>query len=167
MKKSGLDEATLQSKVTNTSYLFFELQSKLQFYERQYLSDQGIIDVTPNEAKVLYIIGFSNSKSMSEIAGKLRVTQSTLTVSINSLERKGYVLRNRNKQDKRVIILYLTEKSLDLIRLYEEFYYELVLNLLNSIDENEADIAKKILTRLNAIVETKFYKGSENNENND
>jgi DNA-binding MarR family transcriptional regulator len=158
------DTDTLNNIVTNISYQFFELQTKLQFFEREYLLAHNIIDVTPNEAKVLYIIGTSNTKSMTEIADKLRVTQGTLSVTINSLERKGYVLRNRHKQDRRIIILYLTEKSLDLIRQYEHFYYELTSSLIQEIDESKVMYVKEILSKLNQIVESEFYKGNENYE---
>ena len=35
--------------------LFFAFQSKLQFFEREYLKKKGIDEVTPAEIKVLYI----------------------------------------------------------------------------------------------------------------
>ncbi|HEY8364030.1 MAG TPA: helix-turn-helix domain-containing protein, partial [Haloplasmataceae bacterium] len=90
-----------QINVNNIGDLFFEFQSKIQFFERKFLKEFGIVDVTPNEVKVLYIIGLSNIKSMSEIANKLRITQGTLSITVNSLVKKGYVIRTRNKQDRR------------------------------------------------------------------
>ena len=102
----------IDSFITRIGEYFFEFQSKLQFFEREYLRKHGIEDVTPTEVKVLYIIGLSNTKSMSEIANELKVTRGTLSITIDSLVKKGYVIRTRHKQDRRVIIVYLTNKSL-------------------------------------------------------
>ena len=35
----------------------------------------------------------------------------TLTTNMNSLERKGYLTRNRSTRDKRVVLVTLTEKG--------------------------------------------------------
>ena len=55
--------------------ILFAFQSKLQFFEREYLKKKGIDEVTPAEIKVLYMIGMSNTKSMSEIADELKITR--------------------------------------------------------------------------------------------
>ncbi len=153
-----------QININTIGDLFFELQSKLQFFERKYLKEYGIVDVTPNEVKVLYIIGISNIKSMSEIADQLKVTHATLSITVNSLVKKGYVLRTRHKQDRRVIILYLTKKSLSVIKHYGMFYYELINQLFNNIDEDKAIVLNEILEKLNQIIETNFYEGIEKYE---
>lgn len=138
--------------------LFFDFQSKLQFFEREYLKKYNIVDVTPTEVKVLYIIGLSNTKSMSDIANQLHVTKGTLSIAINSLVKKGYVIRTRHKQDRRIIILYLTKKSLSVVRHYSKFYSELIFTLINQIDVDKVSVLDEILKRLNKIIETDFYK---------
>lgn len=150
--------------INNIGDLFFEFQSKLQFFERKFLKEYGIIDVTPNEVKVLFIIGISNIKSMSEIADKLKITHGTLSITVNSLVKKGFVIRTRNNQDRRIIILYLTKKSLNVIKHYGLFYYELINQLIKELDEDKAVVLYEILEKLNSIIETNFYEGIENYE---
>ena len=157
MKKKAIN-------INNIGDLFFEFQSKIQFYERKFLKEYGIVDVTPNEVKVLYIIGISNIKSMSEIAEKLRITQGTLSITVGTLVKKGYVIRTRHKQDRRIIILYLTKKSLNVIKHYGMFYYRLLDELVNSLAEDKALAVNEILEKLNLIIETNFYEGIENYE---
>ena len=157
MKKKAIN-------INNIGDLFFEFQSKIQFFERKFLKEYGIVDVTPNEVKVLYIIGISNIKSMSEIAEKLRITQGTLSITVGSLVKKGYVIRTRHKQDRRIIILYLTKKSLNVIKHYGMFYYRLLDELVNSLAEDKALAVNEILEKLNLIIETNFYEGIENYE---
>jgi hypothetical protein len=51
--------------------LFFEFQSNLVSYERKFLKEFEINDVTPNEAKILHLVRTSENKSMNELADKL------------------------------------------------------------------------------------------------
>lgn len=145
--------------ISNIGEMFFEFQSKLQFFEREYLKKFDIIDVTPTEVKVLYIIGISNTKSMSDIADELKVTKGTLSITINSLVKKGYVIRTRHKQDRRIIIVYLTKKSLNIVHHYSQFYNALIQTLLSEVTSDKVLILEEILIKLNKIIETDFYDG--------
>jgi len=151
----------IDSFITRIGEHFFEFQSKLQFFEREYLRKHGIEDVTPTEVKVLYIIGLSNTKSMTEIADELKVTRGTLSITIDSLVKKGYVIRTRHKQDRRVIIVYLTNKSIDVVRIYGKFYFELLKSLIKELDREKLEIVEEILVKLNHIIETNFYENTD------
>lgn len=141
--------------------LFFEFQAKLQFFEREYLKKLDITDVTPNEVKVLYMIGTSNTKSMSEIAERLKITRGSLSITIDSLVKKGYVIRTRNKQDRRIIIVYLTKKSVSVVRGYGKFYFALLSSLLENLTKEKRIVVKEMLEALNSIIETDFYDTDE------
>ena len=147
----------IDSIVTRIGDLFFEFQAKLQFFEREYLKNCGIDDVTPNEVKVLYIIGLSNRKSMSEIAEELKITRGTLSITIDSLVKKVYVIRTRHKQDRRIIIVYLTEKSIRIVKLYGKFYLELLKSLVKEIKKEKIFVLDEILSKLNKHLESNFY----------
>jgi DNA-binding MarR family transcriptional regulator len=151
----------LNKLITNIGDIFFQFQAKMQFFEREYLRKCGIEDVTPNEVKVLYIIGISNTKSMSEIADTLKVTRGTLSITVDSLVKKGYVIRTRNKQDRRVIILYLTRKAIGIVKQYGKFFESLLLALANDLENEKVSILEEILDKLNLIIETDFYKNIE------
>lgn len=137
--------------ISNIGDLFFEFDALIQAYERKGLKDKEY-DVTPNEVKVLYLIGLSNNKSMKEIADKLKVTQGTLSITVNSLVKKGYVLRTRHKLDKRIIILYLTKQGINAIKAYEELYFDLFMKLLNIVPEEKVVVLEQILSKLNEIL---------------
>jgi len=49
--------------------------------------------------------------SPSSIAYKLSLTRATVTQQINELEQDGYILKVEDKEDKRKILLLLTEKG--------------------------------------------------------
>ena len=55
-------------------------------------------DITNNDMHVIDAIGIDRPKNMSSIARELSVTVGTLTISVNSLVKKGYVVRNRSSE---------------------------------------------------------------------
>ncbi|HEY8436853.1 MAG TPA: MarR family transcriptional regulator [Haloplasmataceae bacterium] len=153
-----------QQLISNIGDLFLDFQTKIQSYERILLKEKGITDVTANEVRILYMIGLSNNKSMKEIANQLRITQGTLSIAVNTLVKKGYVIRTRHKMDKRVIILYLTRKSIQAIKAYTELYSELIIQLLNVFQEEKIKILERILEELNHILERELEERDEEHE---
>ena len=68
-------------------------------------------DITNNDVHVIQAIGTGEPKNMSMIAKELSVTVGTLTIAMNSLVKKGYVTRERGKEDRRVVYISLSEKG--------------------------------------------------------
>ena len=60
-------------------------------------------DITNNDMHVIEAIGIGAPKNMSAIAKELSVTVGTLTIAMNSLVKKGYVVRERGQEDRRVV----------------------------------------------------------------
>ena len=79
--------------------------------EQRTLAISEFQDLTNNDMHVIEAIGLGTPKNMSAIARQLRVTTGTLTISMNSLVKKGYVKRERSEQDRRVVYIMLTAKG--------------------------------------------------------
>ena len=67
-------------------------------------------DITYNDFHVIEAIGIQEPKSMTTVAKLMKVTTGTLTKAMDGLSQKGYVVRERSKQDKRVVWVYLTDR---------------------------------------------------------
>ena len=65
-------------------------------------------DITNNDMHIIEAIGVEEPRNMSEIARRLSITVSTLTTNMNGLEKKGYIVRTRSVEDKRVDNVTLT-----------------------------------------------------------
>ena len=48
---------------------------------------------------------------MSTVARELNVTVGTLTIAVNNLVKKGYIQRMRSQEDRRVVLISLTEQG--------------------------------------------------------
>ena len=72
-------------------------------------------DLTNNDMHVIEAIGIDEPKNMSTIARALSVTVGTLTISMNSLVKKGYVDRQRRVRTGGLFISPCQKKELRLI----------------------------------------------------
>ena len=68
-------------------------------------------NATANDMHVIETIGIGKPKNMTSVAKALSVTTGTLTISVNSLVKKGFVERVRSESDRRVVLVSLTEKG--------------------------------------------------------
>ena len=100
---------------------------------------------------ILEAIGIEEPKSMSRIAGKLHVTVGTLTTNMNSLEKKGYLERNRSTQDKRVVLVTLTEKGRKAFFHHRDFHRKMIYTIIRDLDEEEMQTLIKCLGKLDTF----------------
>lgn len=82
----------------------------VDFFEKphKYAEDDSLY---MREAHFVVEVGSMESPTMSEVANRLNVTQGAVTQMATRLENKGYVIRQKDTQDKRVTTISLTEKG--------------------------------------------------------
>ena len=116
--------------------------------EEQAIITQEYQDITNNDMHVIEAIGVGEPKNMSTIAKLLSVTVVTLTIAMNSLVKKGYVIRERGKEDRRVVYISLSEKGLRAYRHHEEFHRQMIEAVLENLTEDETESLVKALAKL-------------------
>lgn len=116
--------------------------------EEQAIITQEYQDITNNDMHVIKAIGVKEPKNMSTIAKQLSVTVGTLTIAMNSLVKKGYVIRERGKEDRRVVYISLSEKGLRAYRHHEEFHRQMIEAVLENLTEDETESLVKALAKL-------------------
>ena len=79
--------------------------------EEKAIITQEFKDLTNNDMHVIDAIGVGAPKNMTSIARELSVTVGTLTIAMNSLVKKGYVIRERGQEDRRIVYISLSEKG--------------------------------------------------------
>ncbi|EXG84411.1 DNA-binding transcriptional regulator, MarR family [Lacrimispora sphenoides] len=117
--------------------------------EQQAIITQEFTNITNNDMHVIEAIGIGEPKNMSAIARELSVTVGTLTIAMNSLVKKGYVTRQRGKEDRRVVYISLSEKGKEAYEHHARFHQEMIAGVVAGLNENEIEVLIKALTKLN------------------
>lgn len=111
-------------------------------------------DITNNDMHIIDAIGIENPKSMSVIAKQLSVTVGTLTVNMNSLEKKGYIVRTRSTEDKRVVLVTLTEKGRKAFFHHRDFHMSMIRSAVKGLEDDERRALISCLQKLNHFFES-------------
>lgn len=112
-------------------------------------------DLSVREMHILESISKVNNSTMSEVSKDLSITVGTLTIGIDKLIRKGYVLRRRIEEDRRVVIVELTEKGIRANKEHNDFHKEMISSMFVGIDEPEKAVLTRGLEKLNNYFEEK------------
>ena len=105
-------------------------------------------DLTNNDMHVIEAIGIQDPQHMSTIARTLSVTVGTLTIAMNSLVKKVYVIRQRGQTDRRVVYISLSEKGKAAYQHHARFHQEMIQSIVEQLTEDELAALTKALTCL-------------------
>lgn len=111
-------------------------------------------DITNNDMHIIEAVGIGEPKNMSEIAKKLAVTVGTLTTNMSGLEKKGYIVRSRSDEDKRVVYTTLTERGKKAFYHHRDFHKNMIKATVAGLDDDEKRILYKCLVKLENFFET-------------
>lgn len=129
------------------------------FNEIMQIEEKAIIteefkDISNNDMHIIEAIGKEEPKNMSTIAKSLSVTVGTLTIAINNLVKKGYVNRVRSEEDRRVVLISLSEKGVRAYDHHKSFHEEMVEATLEGLNDSETEVLVRALQNL-----SNFFKG--------
>ncbi len=106
-------------------------------------------DITNNDMHVIDAIGIREPKNMTSIARELSVTVGTLTIAMNSLVKKGYVVRTRGLEDRRVVYISLSEKGKRAYEHHARFHKEMIESVAGELTREEMEVLVRALSKLN------------------
>jgi DNA-binding MarR family transcriptional regulator len=113
-------------------------------------------DLSVREMHVIDAIGSKDQRTMTEVAKDLNITVGTLTTAVNKLITKGYVERKRIEEDRRVVMVTITENGVKAKEVHSEFHREMVNAAMADQNEDELEILLASLDKLNKYFKNKY-----------
>lgn len=122
--------------------------------EENSLITEEFKDISVTDMHVIDAIDVDEPKTSSAVARKLDVTMGTLTKAIDGLTEKGYVNRKRSTEDKRVVLLSLTERGIAAYEHHAKFHRDMVRAAIRQLSKEEREILMKTLEDLVKYLQT-------------
>lgn len=141
----------MEKKSTNRTLneLLVALFNNVMDKESKAVITEEFKDITNNDMHIIEAIGIEEPQKMSAIAARLSVTVGTLTTNMNSLEEKGYIIRERSRVDKRVVLVSLTEeKGKKAFYHHRDFHKHMIQSVVKGLDEDETKVLIKCLQNI-------------------
>lgn len=138
--------------------ILVKLFRNINAMEEQALRNGEYTDISINDMHVIEAISADSSRNMTSVAKDLAVTTGTLTIAVNGLVKKGYVDRVRSEEDRRVVLISLTEKGRKAFGRHQQFHKEMVEAVVAQLTEQEKEILQHALTNLNDFFRSRQKK---------
>ncbi len=98
------------------------------------------VDLSSQELRVVEYLGDAGPRMMRELAEFLLVAVNSVTSTVDNLENKKIVLRQRSDQDRRVVRVNLTDPGKVVYAAAVEDKTKLLRNMLGALTEDEQEI---------------------------
>ena len=115
-------------------------------------------DITPGAYFLMLYVKKHNSLSMSDLGKMLLISKPNVTVMVNKLIAKGFVIRSSDKRDRRIIMIQLTDSGIQFIEKNSKKYLTQIKKKLLSLSEEELEMfsislqnVKDILSKITVI----------------
>ena len=105
--------------------------------------------INTTEFSVMEFLYSKGEKSIQEIRDRILLASSSATYVVDNLERKEYVRRIVNQNDRRVTYIKLTEAGKDLINDIFPTHKKNTKKIFNDLTNEELIILKEILKKIN------------------
>jgi len=114
--------------------------------------DKSFVEgLTPKQLHLLMEIG-SQTYRHGDLAGILGVDPSTLTRTLDPLAKAGLVDRQPNPDNRREVLIKLSEKGLEVVGVAQEKHHQLFADILNQVPENKRKQVDESLAILLKII---------------
>lgn len=131
-------------------YFISKTMKKMNSFIDFKLKEHNIDDLVPSYVNILTAIYLNDGQmKMNEISKQVSKDKSTITVLVNRLIERDYLVKEKSKLDKRVAYISLTEKSMKLENLFREISDEVRSVAYEGFTESEKETFISLLNRIN------------------
>lgn len=127
------------------------------------------IDLAPlgiSESKLGFLLlfildqedGKEASMSPSAIADRLGIERASVTSLLDWMEKRGFIIRYNHPQDRRRLIIKITEKGKEITFRSLPVFWSSCASLLEEFTHEECQVLEKLLTKMHERTKSKLKK---------
>ena len=138
---------------TEIAFLVREIHSKLKHCIRNEFEGE---ELTVPQIMLLKVISECGKIKVSEISEEMNLTNSTVSGIIDRLEKSDIVLRERSKEDRRIVYITLSEKGEEMAKEFKRTINVYFENIFSNLSDEEVGVIMKGLETLKQVVDRKL-----------
>ena len=146
----------LEDKATAVVLLLRRVVGLVYQYSRLMLKQYGI--TSPQYIALKVLASADQPLSSVALSKQLKVTPANVTAIVDRLEKKGYVQRTRNVEDRRTVHLELTEAGVEFTSRLIDLMEAKVIEQLYYLDAKDVDALLRTLEKLVNLMDQKGFE---------
>ena len=111
------------------------------------LKERGL-DIGPGQGRILFALWQKDRVPINELIKMTLLRKSTMSELLDSLESAGHVRRVQSKEDRRKVLIELTEKTRQMLNVYIEVSKEMTKIFYEGFQPEEMEQFETLLQRV-------------------
>lgn len=111
------------------------------------LKERGL-EIGPGQGRILFALWQKDGEPINALIKKTLLRKSTLSELLDSLEKAGHVKRVQSAEDKRKVLVKLTEKTRQMLNVYIDVSQEMTKIFYRDFEAEEIDEFEAYLKRV-------------------
>lgn len=128
--------------------LISKIREKVNRFIVSEMVKYGIEGIATSHGDIIYALFRAPRLTMADISRRINKDKSTVTALVDKLVRLGYVTKERDTEDTRVVSVALTGKGRELEPIFESISQELLDVFYSDISDKEKEDLLHILKRI-------------------
>ena len=106
------------------------------------------IEIGPGQGRILFALWQKDGVPINDLVERTLLRKSTLSELLDNLEKAGFVRREQSEEDRRKILIRLTERTQKLQKVYINLSVEMTKLFYNGFTDEEIDEFEAFLQRV-------------------
>lgn len=112
------------------------------------LLKQNEIEIGPGQGRILFALWQKDGVPINDLVERTLLRKSTLSELLDNLEKAGYIQREQSEEDRRKIIIKLTERTQKLEKIYINLSVEMTKLFYRGFTDDEINEFEGMLRRI-------------------
>ena len=122
---------------------------KLHFYKQIFNRfEDREATLTTVESFCMEVIMALGEPTIAQFSHMMNLSTPNAAYKINSLVKKGYVIRTRSEKDRRVVLISLDEKGRRAYKRHQQFHLDMVQAMRQGLDDEQCRILTQAMRNL-------------------
>ena len=114
----------------------------------QFAERLAVLELAPADAGILRLLRVAAGLSQQELSGKLQIHPSRLVAILDNLEKRGFVQRRANPDDRRLYSIHLTKEGGEILEKIGKVARDHQDALLSALSRGEQDELATLLLKV-------------------
>lgn len=127
------------------AYILFS--EKIKMFYQQEAQRLARLRLKPSQARLLHFLSDYEGLNQQEASAAYGIGSSTMSELLSALEQEGYIWREINQENKRMVFIHLTEKGTGTADHIHQLFDEYCTSFMRGFTEEESAIFESLLVR--------------------
>lgn len=135
-------------QIRSGGYLISKIHQLQERVFSRKLKAYNIHEINPAQGRILFALWQDEGISIQQLSKKTALSQSTLTRMLDRLEETGHILRVFSSEDRRKVLIHLTEENKRMKEAYQEVSMDMTKLFYHGFTDKETDEFENYLKRI-------------------